>query len=99
MISILTQIILRNTLWIGVTTMWYGYSWVFPTKKEKMNLELHKKIMEMNEKNDKLTNDIKSIKNMIREDLNIPEPINMEEYIYVINTKLENMNISKENII
>ena len=46
----------------------------------------------MNERNDKLTNDIKTIKNMIREDLNIPEPINMEEYIYVINTKLEKSN-------
>lgn len=94
MITILSQIILRNTLWIGATAVWYGYSWIIPSKKEKMDLELHKRIIEMNERNDKLTNDIKTIKNMIREDLNIPEPINMEEYIYVINTKLEKIQLN-----
>ena len=33
---------------------------------------------------------------MIREDLNIPEPINMEEYVYVIITNIEKMNASRE---
>ena len=96
MIGLVTQIILRNTLWIGATTIWYGLSYVFPSKKEKMDYDLYKKIIEMHEKNNKLTNDLKSIKNMLREDLNVPEPINMEEYIYVINTKIEKMTASKE---
>ena len=96
MISLITQIILRNTIWVGATTLWYGYNWIFPSKKEKMDSELFKKVIEMNIKNEELRNDLKTIKNMIREDLNIPEPINMEEYIYVIKTNIEKMNASKE---
>jgi hypothetical protein len=96
MIALLTQIVLRNTIWIGATTLWYGWNWLVPSKKDKMNMDLYKKIMEINEKNNKLTDDLKTIKNMIREDLNIPEPINMEEYVYVIITNIEKMNASRE---
>jgi hypothetical protein len=96
MIAILTQIILRNTMWIGATTLWYGWNFIFPSKKEKMDKDLYKRIIDMDERNSKLTDNLKAIKNMIREDLNIPEPINMEEYVYVINTKIEKMNASRE---
>jgi len=96
MIAILTQIILRNTMWIGATTLWYGWNFIFPSKKEKMDTDLYKRIIEMDERNINLTDNLKAIKNMIREDLNIPEPINMEEYVYVINTKIVKMNASRE---
>ena len=96
MISLITQLILRNTLWVGATSIWYGYSWIFPSKKDKINNELYKKVIEMNNRNEELHNDLKSIKNMIRADLNIPEPVNMEEYIYVIKTNIEKMSASKE---
>ena len=65
MISLITQLILRNTLGRSYIYMvWLQLD--ISIKKDKINNELYKKVIEMNNRNEELHNDLKSIKNMIK---------------------------------
>ena len=87
MLVLIGQLLLRNAGWVGVTTMWYGWNWIFPSKKEKMEYEMYNKINNITDYSDEVNKEIINIKNMIRNDLNLPEQINMNEYIQIINNQ------------
>jgi len=90
MLLLAGQMLLRNATWVGITTMWYGWKWFFPSKKDRMDAEIYTNIKVINDRNGELTREITNIKHMIRDDLNIPETVNMNEYINIVNT-LEEM--------
>ena len=94
MLVFISQVLLRNSIWLGASILWYGWNWIIPSHKDKTNMEMQRRIMDMDRRNSEMAGDLMTIRHMIRDDLNIPEPINMEEYINVVNT-MENMTASR----
>ena len=80
----LAESVIKNAVWVGYTTLWSAWNWIYPSKEKRKQEELIQDIKILRNENAEMIDNLKNIKLMLNKDLNIPDVINMCDYVEII---------------
>jgi len=80
----LAETVIKNAIWVSYTAMWSVWGWIHPSREKRKQEELINDIKILRDENSEINDNIKNIKLMLNTELNVPNVVNVCDYVEII---------------
>ena len=94
MFGVVADTVIKGVVYATSSSIMWVWYWMFPSRQDRNSDEMREMLVIIKKNNSELDKKITNIKHMLNNEQNIPEVVNMTEYINVLNT-LEDVTASK----